>query len=119
MGLIAQGTFGAEGGLDQNSQRIDEAMYLLNSALNRVVAGTPPFGPEASGNIEDVQRELGFNRDLIEESNLRHKDFMATLEARIADIENVDINRAVTELLDQTQALEASFKTIATLRGLS
>jgi len=47
MSLIAQGKFGAEGGLDQNSQRIDEAMYLLNSALNRVVSGAPPFGPEA------------------------------------------------------------------------
>ncbi len=23
-------------------------MYLLNSALNRVVSGAPPFGPEAS-----------------------------------------------------------------------
>ena len=94
-------------------------MYLLNIALDRAVAGTAPFGPEAHGNFEDVQRELGFNRDLIQESNLRHKDLMATLEARIADVENVDINKDVTELLDQTQALEASFKSIATLRGLS
>ncbi len=44
---------------------------------------------------------------------------MATLEARIADVENVDINQAVTELLDQTQSLEASFKVIATLRNLT
>ncbi len=119
MGLIAQGTFGKEGGLDQNARRIDDAMYLLNSALDRVVSGTPPFGPERAGGIEDVQRELGFNRDLIQESNLRHKDLIATLESRIADIEHVDINRAVTELLDQSQSLEASFKAIATLRGLS
>ncbi len=119
MGLIAQGAFGTEGGLDQNAQRIDEAMYLLNSSLNRVVAGAPPFGTEARGNMEDVQRKLGFNRDLIQESNLRHKDLMATLEARISDVENVDMHTAVTELLDQSQALEASFKAIATLRGLS
>ena len=38
---------------------------------------------------------------------------------KTVDIENVDINTAVTELLDQTQVLEASFKAIATLNGLS
>jgi hypothetical protein len=117
--MIAQGKYGTEGGLDQNGDRIDDAFYLINSALNRVVAGDPPFGPEEAGNIEDVQRDIGFHRDLIQETNLRHLDFIATLEKRIGDIEQIDTTEAVTKLLDQVQALEASFQALAAVHRQS
>ena len=117
--MIAQGKHGTEGGLDQNTDRIDDAFYLINSALDRVVAGDPPFGAEEAGNIEDVQRDIGFHRDLIQETNLRHLDFIATLDKRIGDIEQIDTTEAVTKLLDQVQALEASFAALSTVRRLS
>jgi flagellar hook-associated protein 3 FlgL len=84
-----------------------------------VVAGDPPFGPEEAGNIEDVQRDIGFHRDLIQETNLRHLDFIATLEKRIGDIEQIDTTEAVTKLLDQVQALEASFQALAAVHRQS
>ncbi|TAN55121.1 MAG: hypothetical protein EPN20_20685, partial [Magnetospirillum sp.] len=54
LGLIAQGSYGTAGGLDQNQLRINQAMYLLNDSLQSPAAGTPPFGTELRGDITSV-----------------------------------------------------------------
>jgi flagellin-like hook-associated protein FlgL len=44
---------------------------------------------------------------------------IATLENRVADIENADPTEAITKLLDQSRALEASYQAISRVRQLS
>ncbi|TVR98379.1 MAG: hypothetical protein EA406_07050 [Rhodospirillales bacterium] len=119
MKLIAQGTFGSAGGLDQNPERIGQAIWLLNSAVDRSVDGTPPFGPERPGNLAAVEMQVGLNRVLIDEANERFRKFIGFLDARVAEIENIDPTEAITRLFDQAQALEASLTTMARIRQLS
>lgn len=119
MGLIAQGAYGTAGGLDQNIGRIDQAIELLNNALDRAAGGTPPFGTELTGSIEAVQMDLGFKEVVLDQSNRRHEDFIGFLEAGVADIENADTTEAITRLLDDSRALEASYQTTARIQELS
>lgn len=119
MKLIAQGAFGSEGGLDQNPERIDQALYLLNSAAERLVEGAPPFGPEVPGNIENVQMELGLQRVMITDTNERLGKFIGSFDAQVAETEVIDRTQVATQLFDQANALEASLTTIARVRQLS
>jgi len=119
MGLIAQGAFGKEGGLDQNTNRADQAMYLITSSLETTVAGTAPFGTELTGNLEDVERTIGFNQVVIDRTTQLQKDFSAFLDSRIAGLENADPLETITKLLDDQRTLEASFQTFSRLRQLS
>ncbi len=119
MAIIAQGVFATEGGLDQNKKRVTDALYLLNSALSPTVAGTPPYGTEKSSNIRQLQIDLGFKQVLVRDTNEAHVRFIAFLESRISDTENVDPLEAITRLLDESRALEASFQVLARVRELS
>jgi flagellin-like hook-associated protein FlgL len=117
--IIAQGVQGSEGGLDQNLDRIDDAIALLNNALDRNVDDPPPYGPELDGTIERAQMDIGYQQVLIHDTNERHKELIATLENRVADIENADPTEAITKLLDQSNALQASYEAISRIRQLS
>ncbi|MBT5298861.1 MAG: hypothetical protein HOL41_10970 [Rhodospirillaceae bacterium] len=119
LSIILQGAIGTEGGLDQNTDRSGQAMYLMDAALERTVAGTPPFGTETAGSIEQAQIDLGFSRVLINTTNLLHRDFIGFFENSITDIENVSSTEAITELLDNQRSLEASFQVFARIRELS
>jgi len=119
MKLILQGTYGSEGGLDQNQDRIEDAQYLLGSALERNVQGDPPFGTELTGSIEQVEQDIGFDKYLIETINSTHTQFIGFLEKSIADIENADPLESITKLLDDERALNASYQTFARIRQLS
>jgi flagellar hook-associated protein 3 FlgL len=119
MKLIAQGAYGTEGGLDHNTNRASEAIYLLNSSLQRTVAGTPPFGTELSGNIEQVQIDTGFKRVLIDNTNKLHKDFIGFFEGSISNLENADATETITKMLDDQRALEVSFQVFSRIRQLS
>jgi flagellin-like hook-associated protein FlgL len=118
MGIIAQGALGTPGGLDQNMVRIDQAIELVNSALDRA-AGGAPFGAEIAGNLEQVTMDLGFHELMIGDALERHEQIIASLENGIADIENVETVEAVTRLIDQSQALEASYQAIARVNRIS
>ncbi|MCH7692140.1 MAG: hypothetical protein IID50_01725 [Proteobacteria bacterium] len=117
--IIAQGVFATEGGLDQNKTRVTDALYLLNSAMSPTTTGTAPYGTEKIGNLRQIQVDLGFDRLLVKDTNLRHNSFIAFLESRIADTENIDPLIAITHLLDEARALEASFQALARIRELS
>ena len=119
MALIAQGVFGTNGGLDNNQQRIDEALYLIDSALDPITTGTAPFGTELTSNIEDLDQEMGYERVLIDQTNTRFKELIGFFEGRIAEVENVDLLDAVTRLTDDQQALEASYQALARIKQLS
>jgi flagellin-like hook-associated protein FlgL len=121
MGIIAQGAYGTAGGLDvvANQQRIDDAVYLLSSALDEPVSGTAPYGTETAGNATDLNYDLGFKIARVKDINARMKQFNAFLEGQVGTIENVDLTEAITKLTEETRALEASYKAMARVRELS
>jgi flagellar hook-associated protein 3 FlgL len=119
MKLIAQGQFGSEGGLDQNTDRIDQALALLASALDRAATGAGPLGAEAAGNMETIRMEVGLHRALINDTNERLRKSIGALDGHIAGVENINPTEIATRLFDQANALEASLTTIARVRQLS
>ncbi|MBL4690493.1 MAG: hypothetical protein JKY68_03380, partial [Rhodospirillales bacterium] len=119
MKITMQGVFKTEGGLDQNEDRIDKILYLLDSALERALGGTPPFGAELSSNIEQMELDLGFDRVLIDATNALHRNFISFLETSIGAVENINLTETITLLLNQERALEASFHVFARIRQLS
>jgi hypothetical protein len=119
LGLLSQGVAGTPGGLDQHPERLDQAMVLLNGAIDRAADGAPPFGAEASGSLEEIGSELGFQEVALKQGQDLHKDMLNMLEQRIGKLENADKTEAIALLLDGTQALEASYQTLARVRQLS
>jgi len=119
LSIILQGSFQSEGGLDQNPDRTGQAEYLLEASLERTVAGTPPFGTETAGSLEQAQIDIGFHRVLIKDTNLLHKDLIGFFDNSITDMENVDLTDTLGRLLDDQRSLEASFQIFARVRELS
>ena len=119
MGIIAQGKFGTEGGLDQNISRVENAIYLLESAYDGTVAGTPPYGAEQTSSIRDLLITSGYQKVLINQTTESHKTYTGFIEGQIANIENADPLETITQLLDDQRALEASYQTLARIRELS
>ena len=120
IGIMAQGVFGTNGGLDNNVARVADAIYLLNDSLDRTSPGLPtPFGTEQTSNLGEVQKSVGFQPVLIDQTNKSHTSLIGFFEQRISDTENVNKLEAVSRLLDDQQALEASFQALARIRGLT
>lgn len=119
MGLVAQGAYRSEGGLDQNSGRISQALYLVRSSLYVTAQGTPPFGTELTGSIEATAEDLGFKKVLLQETNTFHSTYRSYLNNSMAKIENIDRNEVITHILDDTRVLEASYQSLARIRQLS
>ncbi|MGH6663258.1 MAG: hypothetical protein ACREB6_17110, partial [Rhodospirillales bacterium] len=119
MTLILQGKFQSEGGLDQNPERVGQALFLLQSSIESNVNGTPPFGTELDSNIDQLAIDNAFNVVLLDRTNKQHKDFIGFLDESIARVENADPLETITRLLDDQRALEASFQTLARIKQLS
>jgi hypothetical protein len=119
MKITMQGIFQSEGGLDQNTDRIDKILFLLDSALVRDPGGAAPFGIELTGNIEQMELDFGFDRILIDATNSFHRNFNGFLGTSIGTMENINVTESITLLLNQQQALEASFQVFARIRQLS
>ena len=117
MSIIAQGVFGEEGGLDKNSSRISEALSLLDHSLEATPSASLPN--ELTSNFETMQMSLGFNQVLLAQANKNHEKFIGFLEQRISDTENIDPLKAITQLLDDSRALEASYQALARIRQLN
>ena len=119
LGLIAQGQFGTAGGLDSHQERISQALYLINDALESPAAGTPPFGAEKSGDVKSVASLIDGTRKTISLKNEKHNQFIGFLSKRVTAIAQVDQTEAVTKLLSDQTALEASYQALAQTRNLS
>lgn len=119
MGVIAQGKFDTAGGLNNNLTRATDAIYLLGNAIDGIESGTPPYGTEQTGNLEEVYTATGFKQVMIGQATDYHTRYTSFLETRIGEIENTDLTEAITRLLDDEQALEASYQTLARLRNLT
>ena len=120
MGLIIQGKYGTAGGLDQNLDRVTKARYLLNSAEDTVTTERPTgLSKELTDNLQKLQVNLAYNRVLIKDINTLHTKTIGYYQAEVAAIENTDMTEAITRLLDDQRALEASFETYSRVRQLS
>jgi flagellin-like hook-associated protein FlgL len=119
MGLLAQGVFGTSGGLDQSPERVEQAIALLNSALDVTAEDERPFGQERKGNIETVEMTIGFEQVLLDETNRRHNELIAMMDGNVLEIENVDTTETISKLLDVSRSVEASLQVIAMVRELS
>ena len=119
MSIIAQGVFATEGGLDQNKDRIQDSIFLLESSVSPTVSATPPFGTELSSNLEQVQMDLGFDMVLLNDTNEGHVKFITFLQSSIARTENSDPLETITRLLADARTLEASYEALSRIRELS
>ncbi|MGB0683126.1 MAG: hypothetical protein ACPGOV_10480 [Magnetovibrionaceae bacterium] len=119
MGIIAQGVFGTNGGLDQHPERIDQALNLLSLSLEPPAAVTQPFGTEETSSIDQLEQDLGFDRLILSRANTTYTNLIGFYDQRVADVENVDPLDAITRLLDDQRALEASFQSLTRIRDLS
>jgi hypothetical protein len=119
MFIVAQGDFGTDGGLDNNQDRIDDALYLVRSALDPNVGGTPPYGTENGRNLEQVETDIAYQRILIDQTNANNRDLITFLDTSVSEVENIDQLAVITRLLDDQQSLEASYQSMARIRQLS
>lgn len=119
MGLIAQGTYGSAGGLENNMDRIEQALFLLKDSLKSPAGPNPPFGTERTGDLTSLQADTGFMQALIKTKDDKHKQYMGFLDQRIIQLENVDKTEALTMLLDDQRALEVSYNALARVREMS
>ena len=119
MKIVAQGSYGSEGGLDHNMTRTSDAMYLLNSALTSVVTGDPPYGTELSANIAEIESDTGWNRTLITRTNTLSKKMIAYFDSSVANVENADRIETLTEFNNDQLALQTSYQVYARVRQLS
>ncbi|MBI5163045.1 MAG: hypothetical protein HY985_03995 [Magnetospirillum sp.] len=119
MAIIAQGTFGTAGGLDQNTGRVDDARYLLRDAQASPASGTPPYGTETRGDITTMYSKVSWNEAVVDATKKRQTLYAGFLESRSAEIEDVDITEASIKLSSEVNLLEASYATLAKVRQLT
>lgn len=119
MYLIAQGSFNSAGGLENNMERIDQARWLLNDAIEAPASGSPPFGTEASSDLQSLHAQIGVTQSVIDIMNEKHETFMGFLDQRIIDMENVNMTEAIALLMDDQRALEAGYQALAKVREMS
>lgn len=117
--IIMQGEYGTEGSLENNLERVNDALYLLQSSLSNTVAGTPPYGAEELGSVEQVEQDIGYSQSLLNITNERHTSFISFLQNSAANVENADPLESIALLLDEQRALEASYQTFSRVRQLS
>jgi flagellin-like hook-associated protein FlgL len=119
MFIVAQGVYGTDGGLDQNQDRIEDALYLVRSALDPNIGGTPPYGAEENSNLEVVMTNIAYHRILIKQTNTRYQELLNFYDVNVINVENIDQLAVITRLLDDQQSLEASYQSMARIRKLS
>lgn len=118
LAIIAQGQFGTAGGLDQNTDRIDEAIWLLDSAMDFPTDGSPPYGAESIASLEQLRFNTAFSRQQISSSIERETKTNGFMLNNVSDIEDVNLLEASTELLDIDRALQASYQVLARTQNL-
>ncbi len=119
MGIIAQGVYGTAGGLDQNMGRISNALYLLNDSLQSPAAGTPPYGPEKTSDLNSVSQNIGYTQQIITTRNTTMDQIKGYLQTQIASQINSDPTTAVTTLLNDSNSLQAAYQALSQIRNLN
>ena len=94
---------------------VHSLLYIIKAVTNNAPFGTA----EQTGSIEQIQRDVGFNKSLLDTTDKLHETFIGFIDGAIGEAEDVEQLDVVTRLLDSTRALEASFQAFARIRQLS
>ena len=119
MFIIMQGVTGTEGGIDNNMTRADDALYLIDSALGKQTSATAPYGTEQTSSLEFIQRNLIFQRLVMDRTSENNKTVIGYLAAAEERVENIDQTEVISRLLNYTSAMEASYQAFSRVRSLS
>lgn len=119
LGIIAQGTYGTAGGLDQNWDRIDDALYLLDDALGEIHTSPPPYGAELTGSVTYVSQNISFDQLVIKQTNARLDQIKLSYTTTISSIEDIDQLDVITKLLANERSVQASYQALARVQALS
>ncbi len=119
MAIIAQGVFGTNGGLDNNTGRVNDAVNLLGAAVDPPPTNVGPYGTEELDNVHDVHINLGFQQLTLNRAEETNSSLIGFFDQKISEMENVDKLEAITEMLDSSRALEASYQALSRIRKLS
>lgn len=119
LSIIAQGEYGTAGGLDQNIQRVEDAIYLLDLTLGDDRVSPPPYGSELSGDVRSLQQDVAFNRLVIQRTIERQTSTIDSLLGLAGSIEDADPLETITKLLSQQTSIEASYQAISRVNTLS
>ena len=121
IGLIAQGKFGTAGGLEQsgNAHRLTDSLNLIKLSLKPNDTTNPQYEIGYTNNLENTFATVSYQRVLMQDANNTHTRLIGFFEGRVADLENIDQLDVITRLLDDQQALEASYQAMARVRNLS
>ena len=74
---------------------------------------------EAIGDLSRIRSDVGANYSVLEQTKLRHQQFMTYADTAISDIEDTDLAEAVTRISNNQTQLEASYLTLARLQSVS
>ncbi|MBL4615607.1 MAG: hypothetical protein JKY27_12130 [Magnetovibrio sp.] len=91
----------------------------MNLALYFNDTSNAQFETGFTNSMQQSQVTLGYQRSLLDTVNTEHTRLIGFFDARVAELENIDELDVVTRLLDDKNALEASYKAMATIRTLS
>jgi len=69
--------------------------------------------------ISDLSASLGVKENVLDTTEVRHKDFLVVTETQLDRVENIDMAEAVSRLTQTQTNLEASFKLLSSVRNLS
>ena len=103
-----------QGDLINNQQRAVDALGLINDAIEH--SGS---SGELASDLQGVQNRLGINQKVLVDAKDEQKQFMAFLEVRQIEIENVDPTESAVKLNDDIRALNISFATLSKVQHLS
>lgn len=123
-GIIAQGKVGTSGGLENNDWRVDQALFLLNSAIDRSAPSSDPAftasgAPEQSGSLDVVGMDVGNQQVMLSNAKDLHQQMIASLQSRIDSLQQADQTQSIEELMASSQSLEASYQVISRMSQLS
>jgi len=69
--------------------------------------------------VSDLSASLGVKENVLDTTEQRHRDFLVVTESQLDRVENVDMADAVSRLTQTQTNLEASYKLLTSVRGLS
>lgn len=119
LSIVAQGEFGTAGGLDQNWDRLSDAIYLLDDVLGETRTSDPPYGNEQFGNVEYITQNISFDRLVIQQTNTRLTQVVTSYSNTVSRIENIDQLDVITKLLAQQRSVEASYQALSRIQTLT
>ncbi len=119
MGVLCEGVTGTAGGLENHPERVAAAQYLLNQALQSTSGGTPPYGTEETSSVTQLSENVGYTQSVIATANTNHTAYMGFVDTQIGSIESADQTVAITTLLADSNALQASYQALARVSQLS